>query len=54
LTSGANLYRFHKIKLPKLARLAERCMAAAVTEEIDASTQDSDAMFILFTNCIIF
>ncbi|KAI8049105.1 hypothetical protein BDF22DRAFT_746503 [Syncephalis plumigaleata] len=41
LTAGANLYRFHKIKLPKLARLAERCMAAAVTEEIDASTQSA-------------
>ncbi|KAI9595165.1 exocyst complex component Sec5-domain-containing protein [Syncephalis fuscata] len=44
LTAGANLYRFHKIKLPKLARLAERCMAAAVTEEIDSLIQMSSRL----------
>ncbi|RKP26972.1 exocyst complex component Sec5-domain-containing protein, partial [Syncephalis pseudoplumigaleata] len=44
LTAGANLYRFHKIKLPKLARLAERSMAAAVTEEIDTLIQFSSRL----------
>ncbi|RKP07761.1 exocyst complex component Sec5-domain-containing protein [Thamnocephalis sphaerospora] len=35
LVSGANLYRFHKIKLPKLARMTERLLVTSLGEEID-------------------